>query len=66
MILAGLCAEGTTRISEIGYVDRGYEGIEDKLNQLGATISRDQESEHDFPTLEGEPLEWGLAPGFRS
>ena len=66
MILAGLCADGTTRISEIGYVDRGYEGIEDKLNQLGATISRDHESEHDVPTLEGEPLEWGLAPGFRS
>lgn len=40
MVVAGLVAEGTTEISNIGYIDRGYEKLEDKLIKLGAKIHR--------------------------
>jgi UDP-N-acetylglucosamine 1-carboxyvinyltransferase len=40
LILAGLVANGTTTISRIYHLDRGYEKIEDKLNALGADIKR--------------------------
>lgn len=40
LVLAGLVAEGDTMINRIYHIDRGYEKIEDKLNQCGAKISR--------------------------
>ena len=40
MVLAGLCAEGQTTISNIQQIDRGYEQIETKLRTLGAVIER--------------------------
>jgi len=40
LILAGLVAEGTTEISRIYHIDRGYERIEEKLSALGAAIRR--------------------------
>ena len=40
LILAGLAAEGETVISDIKHIDRGYEGIEEKLRQVGASIQR--------------------------
>lgn len=40
MILAGLVAEGTTRISDLHHIDRGYENIVAKLKNLGADIER--------------------------
>lgn len=40
LILAGLVAKGKTVISNINYVDRGYESIENKFNMLGANIKR--------------------------
>lgn len=40
MVVAGLSAEGITEISNIKYIDRGYEEIEDKLSNLGADITR--------------------------
>ena len=40
LILAGLCAYGTTEVSRIYHIDRGYESIEKKLRQLGAKIER--------------------------
>lgn len=40
MVLAGLIAEGTTEISNIKYIDRGYENFEGKLRSLGAKIER--------------------------
>ncbi len=40
MVLAGLAAQGNTEVSEIKYIDRGYENFEEKLTQLGAHISR--------------------------
>ena len=43
LILAGLVAEGTTELSRVYHIDRGYECIEKKLSSLGATIRRVKE-----------------------
>jgi UDP-N-acetylglucosamine 1-carboxyvinyltransferase len=40
LLLAALCANGTTTIRNIHHIDRGYERIEDKLRALGAHIKR--------------------------
>jgi UDP-N-acetylglucosamine 1-carboxyvinyltransferase len=40
MVLAGLTAEGTTTISNIEYIDRGYEDLIGKLTGVGANIKR--------------------------
>jgi UDP-N-acetylglucosamine 1-carboxyvinyltransferase len=40
LVLAGLVADGTTEIDRIYHIDRGYERIEEKLEQLGAQIRR--------------------------
>jgi UDP-N-acetylglucosamine 1-carboxyvinyltransferase len=40
LILAGLAGRGTTEISRVYHIDRGYEAIEKKLAQLGARIWR--------------------------
>ena len=40
LVLAGLVARGTTRVDRIYHIDRGYECIEEKLQQLGARIRR--------------------------
>ncbi|MDD3251478.1 MAG: UDP-N-acetylglucosamine 1-carboxyvinyltransferase [Lachnospiraceae bacterium] len=38
LVLAGLAAEGYTVVDEIGYIQRGYECFEEKLQGLGANI----------------------------
>jgi UDP-N-acetylglucosamine 1-carboxyvinyltransferase len=40
MVLAALAAKGETEISNIGFIDRGYENLEGKLKKLGAKIER--------------------------
>jgi len=40
MLLASLCAEGTSRIGNIHWIDRGYERIDERLRSLGAHIER--------------------------
>jgi UDP-N-acetylglucosamine 1-carboxyvinyltransferase len=40
MLIAALCAEGTTEIGNIRQIDRGYERIDDRLRDLGARIER--------------------------
>jgi UDP-N-acetylglucosamine 1-carboxyvinyltransferase len=40
LVLAGLVAEGETKVDRIYHIDRGYEMIEEKLSQLGASIKR--------------------------
>ena len=40
LVLAGLAAQGETLVDRIYHVDRGYERIEEKLRQVGATIRR--------------------------
>ena len=43
LVLAGLAAAGTTSISRVYHLDRGYEAIDRKLSALGAKIERIQE-----------------------
>jgi len=40
MVIAALIAEGKTEISNINYIDRGYEKLDEKLRGLGASIKR--------------------------
>jgi len=40
LVLAGLVAKGETLVDRVYHLDRGYECIEEKLNQLGARIKR--------------------------
>ncbi|MCU7800791.1 MAG: UDP-N-acetylglucosamine 1-carboxyvinyltransferase [gamma proteobacterium symbiont of Lucinoma myriamae] len=40
LVIAGLIAEGETEVERIYHIDRGYECIEEKLLQLGASIRR--------------------------
>ncbi|MCC6798899.1 MAG: UDP-N-acetylglucosamine 1-carboxyvinyltransferase [Anaerolineae bacterium] len=41
LLLAALCARGTTTIRNIGQIDRGYERVEEKMRGLGANIRRE-------------------------
>ena len=43
MLIAAMSAEGTSTISNIEQIDRGYENIEGRLNALGAHITRTEE-----------------------
>lgn len=40
LVLAGLQAEGITEINRVYHIDRGYESIDEKLNEVGARIER--------------------------
>jgi UDP-N-acetylglucosamine 1-carboxyvinyltransferase len=40
LLLAALCAEGQSRIQNVGQIERGYEKIDERLRALGARIER--------------------------
>ena len=40
LVIAALVAEGDTLVDRIYHIDRGYDHIEEKLSQLGATVRR--------------------------
>ena len=40
MVIAALVSEGETEISNINYIDRGYEKLDEKLRSVGANIRR--------------------------
>jgi UDP-N-acetylglucosamine 1-carboxyvinyltransferase len=40
MLLAAVCAEGTSTINNADQIERGYERIDERLNALGAKITR--------------------------
>jgi UDP-N-acetylglucosamine 1-carboxyvinyltransferase len=40
MIIAALCAEGTSYIHNIGQIDRGFQNIDERLRSIGANIQR--------------------------
>ena len=40
LLIAAMSADGTSRIDNIGQIDRGYQNIENRLNELGAKITR--------------------------
>jgi UDP-N-acetylglucosamine 1-carboxyvinyltransferase len=43
-VIAGLAAKGTTQVNRVYHIDRGYENIDRKLQQLGARIRRVEEN----------------------
>lgn len=43
LVLAGVAARGVTHVNRVYHIDRGYERIEAKLNELGARIRREQD-----------------------
>lgn len=43
LVLAGLAADGTTRVGHLHHIDRGYDHFVDKLRGLGADIERREE-----------------------
>jgi UDP-N-acetylglucosamine 1-carboxyvinyltransferase len=43
MLLASLAAKGTSKIRNIGQIERGYENVDEKLRLLGAKIHREVE-----------------------
>ncbi|MCK5640461.1 MAG: UDP-N-acetylglucosamine 1-carboxyvinyltransferase [Gammaproteobacteria bacterium] len=47
LVIAGLVADGETLVDRIYHIDRGYECIEEKLEQLGAKIRRVPSSHFD-------------------
>ena len=40
LVLAGLAAQGETVVDRVYHIDRGYEGIEEKISAVGGRISR--------------------------
>jgi UDP-N-acetylglucosamine 1-carboxyvinyltransferase len=54
LIIAGLAAEGTTTVSRVYHLDRGYERMEERLRMLGADIQR--VSEKQGATSEAVPV----------
>lgn len=46
LVLAGLAAEGKTEVLRVYHLDRGYQKIEEKLNQMGAEIQRVEGTEY--------------------
>jgi UDP-N-acetylglucosamine 1-carboxyvinyltransferase len=46
LVIAGMYAEGVTEVDRIYHLDRGYEHIENKLNQVGANIIRVKSTEN--------------------
>lgn len=51
LILAGLAAEGTTRVTELHHLDRGYVDFHKKLQALGADIERVKVAEEDISII---------------
>ena len=41
MVLAALCSRGETLITDVQYIERGYEKLEEKLRSIGASITRE-------------------------
>ena len=51
LLIAGIVADGKTTLYNTKYIDRGYEHIEEKFRQLGATIEREEISEDELIIL---------------
>src|SRR5208282_3259037 len=44
LVIAGMAARGTTEVSRVYHIDRGYDNIDAKLRKLGARIERVEDS----------------------
>ena len=47
MVIAGLCADGTTTVEDVHFIERGYECMIEKLRALGADITRIETPDND-------------------
>jgi UDP-N-acetylglucosamine 1-carboxyvinyltransferase len=45
MVLAALCADGETTITDVRYIERGYDRLDEKLRSLGAQVERIETAE---------------------
>src|SRR5699024_10075693 len=52
LIIAGLMANGITEITGVEHIDRGYEKITEKLNNLGANIWREEMNEEEIKQIQ--------------
>jgi UDP-N-acetylglucosamine 1-carboxyvinyltransferase len=52
LIIAGICAEGTTEVYNLEHIDRGYENIEEKFRSIGANIQRVEELDQNKSLIE--------------
>ncbi|HEY4551886.1 MAG TPA: UDP-N-acetylglucosamine 1-carboxyvinyltransferase [Bacillaceae bacterium] len=52
LVIAGLLAEGITEVTGLEHIDRGYSGLVEKLNGLGATIWREKMTEDEMEQIE--------------
>ena len=59
LVLAGMVARGTTEVHRVYHIDRGYERIEERLNQLGADIVRVDEEDEAPASVEAAPAASG-------
>ena len=50
LVIAALCATGTTEIGEAWHIERGYEDMAGKLRQLGASIEAAEEAPREDET----------------
>jgi UDP-N-acetylglucosamine 1-carboxyvinyltransferase len=51
LVVAALCADGTTELDNIYHLDRGYEDLVGKLSRLGANVTRVAGEEEANPDL---------------
>jgi UDP-N-acetylglucosamine 1-carboxyvinyltransferase len=51
LVIAALCAEGTSHLDSVYHLDRGYESLEEKLRGLGADVERISEGGDSDPAL---------------
>ncbi len=49
LVLAGLVADGETEVRRVYHIDRGYERIDERLRNLGATIRREEQPKSEIP-----------------
>ncbi len=52
LVIAGLCAEGITKVGNIKHVERGYEDLVQKLRSLGAAIQKVSEEDEPLKQVE--------------
>ncbi|MDP9239569.1 MAG: UDP-N-acetylglucosamine 1-carboxyvinyltransferase [Actinomycetota bacterium] len=49
LVLAALCADGTTDVSDVSHIDRGYPHFVEQLSGLGVGVARVEAPDLDFP-----------------
>src|SRR5699024_12382176 len=53
-VIAGLIAKGTTTVTGVDHIERGYENMTEKIVQLGANIRKEKITEHEMKQLKAQ------------